>query len=230
MAKKKANKEEVIVDVQEVYSKSEQFFENNKKTLTGIILGLIAVFLLFFVWNFFFVKPKQEAAVTDLYKSQMYFLQDSLDLALNGDDIYSGSEAVAQDFDGVPAAELASYMTAIAYRDAGDYETALSYFNEVSFDDAIIGVLAEANAGDMKIEMGDIEGGASTLESAGKRARSTMSEEFSAPAFLMKAGLAYLELEDFEKAKEMFKIVKDDYPQARNYEDAVKYLASLNNK
>ena len=87
MAKKKAQKEEVIVDVQEVYSKSEEFVERNKKILSIVIGALLLLFLVFFAYRYFVIKPKQENAVSELYKSQMYFMQDSLETALIGDGV-----------------------------------------------------------------------------------------------------------------------------------------------
>ncbi len=43
MSKHTEENEDVIVDVQEVYSKTETFIENNKKALSGIILAVIVI-------------------------------------------------------------------------------------------------------------------------------------------------------------------------------------------
>lgn len=230
MAKKKDLKEEVIVDVQQVYNKSEEFVERNKKILTSILVGIVLVFAGFAAYKYFVVMPKESKAVTELYKSQMYLMQDSLNLVLEGDDFASGSEDIASQYSGTSAGSQAAYITAIAYRDQSDYDTAIEYFKKCDFDDAIIGVLAKGNIGDMYIEKGEYAEGAKYLEDAGRKAMSTLSEEFSAPLYLYKASIAYMEVENYSKAKELLSIVADDYAQWKDHAKAVKILGSLNNK
>ena len=41
MSKNTEENEELIVDVQEVYSKTENFIEDNKKAISGIIFAVI---------------------------------------------------------------------------------------------------------------------------------------------------------------------------------------------
>ena len=47
MAKKTEENEEVLVDVQEVYSKTETFIDDNKNILTSVIVGLIVAIPLY---------------------------------------------------------------------------------------------------------------------------------------------------------------------------------------
>jgi len=203
MANKQAD--EVIVDVTEVYSKSEQFFENNKKTITGIVTIAVLAFVGYFAYQMFVVKPKQIEAANELFPVQVAFQNDSLNAVIEE------GERVAEDYSSVGAGKLASYYTAIAFRDNGQYEEALEQFKKVDFNDAAVGVLALGNVGDMHIELDNIEEGAKWLVKAAKKAENSMGEDILAPVYYHKAADAYLYLEDFNKAKSFYKTIIDDY-------------------
>ena len=57
MAKKTAENEELIVDVQEVYSKTETFIDNNKGIITSVIGGLVVLIAGYFAYNSFYLAP-----------------------------------------------------------------------------------------------------------------------------------------------------------------------------
>ncbi len=78
-------KDEPIIDVQEAYSKTEQYIEENKKSLgiiLGVIVGLVAIFL---AWKYVYVAGKEKDAQKDLFVAEGYFEKDSLNKAINGD-------------------------------------------------------------------------------------------------------------------------------------------------
>ena len=203
MANKHA--EEVIVDVTKVYSKSEQFFEDNKKTITGVVALLVIGFLGYFAYQMFVVNPKKIEAENSLYPVQVAFQNDSLDTVIEE------GAMVAEDYSSVGAGKLANYYTAIALRDKGQYEEALENFKKVDFDDATVGVLALGNVGDMNIELDNVDEGAKWLVKAAKKAENSMGEDILAPVYYHKAADAYLYLEDFDKAKGFYKKIIDDY-------------------
>lgn len=211
MAKKHA--EDVIVDVTEVYSKSEQFFEDNKKTITGAIAFIVLAFVGYFAYQMFVVKPKQMEAANALYPVQVAFQNDSLN------QVIEEGEMVADDYSSVGAGKLASYYAGVALRDNGQYEEALEQFKKVDFDDAAVGVLALGNVGDMNVELDNIEEGAKWFVKAGKKAENSLGEDILAPVYFHKAADAYLYLEDFGKAKDLYKSIIDDYS---GYADLVK--------
>ena len=48
MANKNENNDEVIVDIEEVYSKTEKFAETYKKQITYVIGGIVAIVAAYF--------------------------------------------------------------------------------------------------------------------------------------------------------------------------------------
>ena len=70
---KKNQTEETIVDVQEVYTKTEVFVDRNRKALT---IGLAAVALVvigFFAYQKLLLEPQAQEAQNNIWQAQMYF-------------------------------------------------------------------------------------------------------------------------------------------------------------
>ena len=207
----KDKKEETIVDVQGLYTRTEKFVDQNRKVLS-IGLGAIAVAVAgVFAYIYLVRNPKQEEAANAIWRAQQYFELDSLNLAMNGNGSDLGFEDIASDFSGTPSGRLAEYYLGVIYRDRGEYETALDHFKNADFNDNAIGVIAMGNVGDMYIELGQQEEGAKWLEKAARKASASKARRFLAPVFLLKASKVYMELGNDKKAHSMLKEIKDDY-------------------
>ncbi|MCB0762478.1 MAG: tetratricopeptide repeat protein [Flavobacteriales bacterium] len=226
MAKKQAQ-DETIVDVQEIYTKTEMYVDRNRKTLTIVLVGVALVALAFFGYKYFVVQPKVEKAQSSIWRAEMYFMNDSLDQALNGDDEHMGFLEVAKAYDGTSVGMLANYYLGIIYRDQGDYQSALDHFSKSDFDDDVLGLIAMGNVGDMYVELGDLNQGAEWLNKAARKASASDSKSYSAPLYLLKAAMVQLELGNNAEAKKMFDEITTNYPDATEYEKAAKYGAML---
>ncbi len=85
MANKKDQSEEVIVDVQEVYSKTETFINENKNTLSTIVAIIAVIIGGYFAYNSFYLAPLQDEAQEQMFMAEKYFAKDSMNLAIHGD-------------------------------------------------------------------------------------------------------------------------------------------------
>ena len=79
MAQSKGNQkaEETIEVVESALSRSEQFIENNQKSL---IIGVAVIALIvaaYFGVNKYFLEPKQKEAQVQMFMAQRYFESDS---------------------------------------------------------------------------------------------------------------------------------------------------------
>lgn len=229
MAKKK-QKEETIVDVQEVYTKTELFIDRNRKTLT-IVIGLgVVIVAVFAAWTYLFVRPLEEQAKENIWKAQLYYTIDSVDWALNGDGIDPGFFEISEEYGNTRPGMLASYYIGLIYRDQGQYDLAIEYFSEsTGLEDEVFGIYSEANIGDCFSELENYEDALSHYNKAISRAKSSNASGSLAPMFLYKAGIVAMELENFADAKKNFQTIADDYEEAgsRIYEKARKYLGLL---
>ena len=130
---KKTNQDETVLDVEELYSKSEKFVDDNKKQLS---LGLGAVGALILVvigYSSLVVAPKNQAAEEASFMAEHYFSKDSADLAMLGDGLSAGLEEVLNDHSGTPAAARAAFQLVIMHRDAARFDEAVDAFNQAGF-------------------------------------------------------------------------------------------------
>ena len=75
---------------QDLSGKTEQFIENNSRNLT-MAIGAVAVLIVAVVgYGKFVSEPAELEANQDSWRSEQYFMMDSVDLALNGDGLYPG--------------------------------------------------------------------------------------------------------------------------------------------
>lgn len=218
---KKETKEEVIVDVEEVYSKSEKFLEENQKTIyiaLGVIVGIVAIVV---GWNRFYIAPMEKEAQSQMFMAEKYFERDSFRLALEGDGNYLGFLDVADDYGMSKAGNLANYYAGICYLHLGSYEDAIEYLEDFDSDDHMISQIAEGAIGDAYMELGDYDKALSQY----MEAANDEPNEFRTPIYLMKAGLAAEKAGDYKKAKEVYQKIEKEYPETIEGRNVAKYIA-----
>ena len=157
MSKKTAENEDVIVDVQEVYSKTENFIETNKKMLSIVILAAIVIIGGYFGYKKLIIAPMELEAQSDMFMAEKYFEQDSLQKAINGDGLNYGFIDIVDEYSGTKAANLAHYYLGICYRNTGEYEYAIDELKSFSSDDVMISTVALGAIGDSYMELNDID-------------------------------------------------------------------------
>jgi TPR repeat protein len=232
MAKQSTPKEETIVDFQQVASKTEQFFEQNRKAIT---LGMGSVVLLlggFFAFQFLYKKPREVEASNAAIRADLLVEIDSIRLAVQGDANFEGYEAIASNYSGTKVADRAHFWCGVYYRDiAKDYSAALEHFKQASFDDQAMSVELTGCIGDMYVMSNDLEQGASWLEKAAKQANASDSRDFTGPLYNLKASKVYMELGNDSKAQALLQYVVDTYDKrSPEYGDSEKLLALLKAK
>ena len=231
MAKKKEIAEEQMATVEEALGKTEQFIENNKKMISYVVLGVLALVLLIMGYSRYIKQPKELKAFNVIYSAEQYFEADSFAMALDGDGINPGFLEIIDDFGGTKSGNLANYYAGICYMhlaqdDTSDvaqeyYENAIDYLSDFSSDDELIEPMAYGAMGDAYDELGETEKAASQYE----KAADASENEFTAPLFLMKAGLFYASLDDHKKALEMFTRIKNDFYTSNEGREIKKYIA-----
>ena len=87
MATKKNEKQEALQQekLKETVSKTEQFYNENKKTIWGCIIAAAVIALGVLAYNQFYLKPKKAEAQEQMYPAEAAFRQGNFDIALNGD-------------------------------------------------------------------------------------------------------------------------------------------------
>ena len=224
---KKSNQDDILVDVDELYSKSEQFVDKNRKQLTLGLGGAAAVILLVIGYTSLVVAPKNMAAEEAAFMAEHYFAKDSADLAMLGDGLNAGLEEILSDHSGTPAAARAAFELGIMHRDAARFDEAVEAFNQAGFSDDVFGPLVDANIGDCLVELGDLEGAESHFASAASAAASGLAAKALSPMCSYKRALVLLELGDEDKARKVLKDLAEDFPNSTYAANATGLAASL---
>lgn len=211
------------IDVQEGYSKAEDFFNKYKALIFGF-LGLLLVGILGIYAYMNWYVPKQEAsAIESTYQAQKYFEIDSFSLALNGDDTNDGFLDVAANFGSSKTGKLANYYAGVCYLHLGEYENAIDYLSKFKGNDMIVSSMALGNIGDAYMQLGNSNEGISYYE----KAAANSDNNVTAPMYHFRAGLAKEQNGDLEGAKKHYQIIKDEYPNSTEAGNVAKYLARV---
>ena len=218
--------EEPIIDVEQAYSKTEEYIEKHKNILSAVAVA-VAVFVGgYFGIKYLYVQPMDEDAQKQMWKAEQYFEKDSFDLALNGDGNYFGFLQIIDDYSFFSFAKntsLAHYYAGICYLRKGEYETAIEHLESFNADDEMLSPIAAGAIGDAYMELGKTDDALAQYVKAAEM----KNNKFTSPVYLMKAGLAYELLGDYKGAKKVYEKIKNDFPESTEGKNVDKYLARV---
>lgn len=221
MATKTTPPAEKDLDIGEMYTRTELFFDKNKKAVTIGAVALLAVVGGALGYKKFVTDPHAKTANELIWKAQYYFEIDSLDLAIGGDGNFPGFENIATKYGSTPAGELANFYLGVCYQEKGEWETALNFYKKADLNDDVLRVMAEGNQGDVLVELGKPDEAVQKFEKAADLVKS----DYTTPMFLMKAGIVYQQKGDWKNAAKCFGRIGTDYPASPDANDAKKYAA-----
>jgi len=223
MAKTEKKGQEQIVNVQEAYSKTEQYVEENRNRLLIIAGILVVLFAGYFAVTRLYLAPKNEEGMNLLWKAEYWMEIDSVELALAGNEAYYGFEYVADEYGSTEAGDLAAYYCGIIYLKKGEFQRSIDYLKDSDLDDALAGAVAKGAIGDAYAELGNFGEALSFYE----RAISHSSNILTTPVYIKKAGLLLEEQEKFTDALKMYQRIKDDYPKSNEARSIDSYIARV---
>ncbi|HPR33383.1 MAG TPA: tetratricopeptide repeat protein [Prolixibacteraceae bacterium] len=210
----KNKKNESFGEVEVALTKTEQFLEKHLNLVLYVIAGIVVVVLGFLSIKRYYVSPRNTEALEQMFQAQNYFETDSFSLAVNGDGISLGFLDIIDEYGSTKAGNLAKYYTGISYLHMGEYDLALDYLKKFKTDDMLLEPLAQSGIGDAYSELEEYNKAIAAYQKAIK----INSNELTTPAIQVKLALVYEATGEKDKALELFKAIKDDYP---GYSDAV---------
>lgn len=231
MAKKDQKEEQSVLEspeaLAEQISKSEEFIEKNKNTITYIVLGIAVVIGGFFFWKSQLAEKETEAQA-EMYKAQFYFDVDSLNRALNGDGNNYGFLDIIEEYSGTKAANLSHFYAGVIYMQQGSFDEAITYLDKFSSSDLLVQARAYALIGDAYVEKGDVSKGVEFYE----KAANYKPNEYFTPVYLMKLAIAQEANSNFNEAISAYNKIINDFPKSQEVNEAKKRLVraeELNN-
>lgn len=223
MANKVTNEKEMArkENIEATVSATEKFYNENKKTIWGVIAAVLVIGLGILAYSKFVYQPKCAQAQQASYPAEMAFQKNDWEAALNGDGNSLGFAEVISEY-GNKAGKAVYLYAGICELQLGNYENAISYLKKYSGKDSILSARAFACQGDAYVELGDYQNALASFRKAVAAADNTFTA-----AYLVKEGLVYEALGQNAKARECYEIVKDKYPTSIEAYEIEKYINKI---
>ena len=220
MAKANSKEKEAVrqENIEATVSKTEQFYNENKKLIWGCVAAIVVIGLGILAYHRFIYEPKCAEAAEQMFPAEASFQASEWDLALNGDGNVLGFAEIADTY-GNKAGKAVWFYAGVCELQLGNFESAISYLKKYKGKDSIMAARALACIGDAYAGLEDYKAAVSYF---GKAASS--ADNVFAAAYLLKEGVALEELGEKEKALACYKTIKDKYPQSIEGYDIDKYI------
>ncbi len=210
-------------DKENPLANTSKFVQENSKSLTVIGIAIVALILLYFGYQNFYLAPRAEKAANEMFKAEQYAAVDSLrDKAISGDGSYPGFEKIAEEYSNTKSANIANAYLGGLYLDKGEYKKAADVLGKYSstgspvIDPLVLGMLGDAYS-----ELKDYKKAITYYKKAAEKGENS----FTSPLFLKKLGLVYEHEKDFKSAIEAYKKIKTSYPESYEASVVETYLA-----
>jgi len=222
--KKKPQANDTVESIDNALTRTEQFIEQNQKSLTIIVAAILAIVAIYFGYKRLYLQPKEDEASAQIFQAQYYFEQDSFRLALNGNENDLGFITIADKYGMTRTGNLANYYAGICLREMGEYEKAIDYLKKFDAGDQMVTPIAYGAIGDCYVELKKMKDAVDFYLKAAEYSEN----DFISPIFYKKAGMVYEELNQYEKALELYNIIKNDFPKSVEARDIEKDIARMN--
>jgi TolA-binding protein len=204
------------------YFESRKWIEENKKTLGYVAFGIAALIVIAFIWT----KGRadaNDAATTMLAKIVPYYDDGRYELAVNGapQEGVHGLQDIVNEYGGTHAGQFAKLYLAKSYFGMKNYDRALEYYNDVSVSDKMITASALAGAAACYEVKNDFGNAASYYEKAASKNMTLMQ----APENLHRSAVNYAAAGKKEKAVEILRTLKKEFPSSSYARDVDLYIA-----
>jgi tetratricopeptide (TPR) repeat protein len=208
----------------DVVLKAKSFFTQYQKPLLTILIVLIVLIGGWVGYKKFIVAPKEEAAENAMWKAEQYFRTDSLKLALDGDKFNRGFTYIISNYGSTKTGNLAKYYAGVCYLRLGNFNKAVDNLKDFSTSAKQIQMMAYGALGDAYSELNKNNEAIDFYKKAGNEFSddATMSSEY-----LFRAALKSEVLGKNSEALELYKELKEKYPNTERGFSADKYIYRL---
>ena len=226
MAKENLKEKEALQQekINETVSRTEQFFNENKKLIYGLIIAVLVVGFGILAYNQWVLKPKQAEAMEQMFPAESAFAAGQYELALNGDGNVLGFKDIIDQY-GTKGGKAVNFYAGVCELQLGNFQEAVNYLKKYKGKDHILSARALACLGDAYTGLEDYNTAISYFEKA-----ADLSDDIFSAAYLLKAGVAYEELGNNDKALACYKSIKDNWPQSVEGYDIDKYISRIESK
>jgi len=201
--------------VEQQVTKTEAFFDKNKKAIIIAVVAIIAVIVCAILANNYYFEPRQQDASTELAKSQELFQQQDYAKALQG------FQKVADEYSSTDAGNLAQLYIGLCQAQLGKWQEAVNALESFSpRDDQMISPAAEGALGNAYANLNQLDKAVEHL----KKAASKADNNSLSPTFLIQAGEILESQGKKAEALKLYQEVKDKYFNSMQYQTIDAYI------
>ena len=218
---KKDLKEDKLVST---YFKTTQFFYEYKKYVSWGITGLVVIAIAGVIY-FNNRAANEEKAGTELGEILRYYDKGEYQTAIDGvpEKNIMGLRDIVDNYGGLHPGDLAKFFLANSYYSLGNYDEALKYFQDFGGSYPPLRASALAGVASCYEAKGELRKAAEYFE----RAASKSSDKQLLPEYLHHAARDYMLSGKKERASELLKKLKNEYPTSIYAREADRMLAQL---
>lgn len=206
----------------------EAFFLKFRKQILIAVAAVIVIIAGCSVYTTFIGEPREDKASTALAKAQDLFGQGEYQKALNGDKTMEGFVAIADNYSGTDAANLAKAYAGLCYANMGKWQEAVNNLEDFSTKgDMMISPAITAALGNAYANVGDIDKAISTLKKAADMANDKAENDINnslAPGYLIQAARLLESQNKKAEALEIYEGVKKNYTNSPVSQEIDKYI------
>ncbi len=223
MAQKIQNDKEALrqENIEQTVSATEQFYNDNKKMIWGVVAAVLVIGLGVLAYNKFIYQPKCAEAMQQTYPAELNFQEGEYELALNGDGSVMGFADIISEY-GAKAGKAVYLYAGICELQLGNNEEALGYLKKYNGKEPILAARAKACEGDAYVALGDYNAAVRSYQAAVSTA-----DNIFAPAYLLKEGSALEALGQKAEALACYRAIENDYPSSLEAYDIAKHIARV---
>jgi tetratricopeptide (TPR) repeat protein len=224
--KGKSTPADEIIDVVEVKGSNlsgPNFFEQNQKLITNVLIGLAVLVALYFAYKYLYLAPREKEAVNAMWKAEDQFAKDSFALALeNPGGGFDGFLGIIDNYSGTKASNLAKYYAGVSYLNLGKFAEAVEYLEDYSAKDDVTAIMKSGALGDAHAELGDKDKALSMYKKA-----TSPENDMLTPYYLHKVAMMYYADGKTAEAIAELESIKNKFPDSNEFREAEKLLAKL---
>ena len=215
-------KNQQAAPVEQPISQSEAFFLKNKKAIIAAVIAIVVIIAGIVLYKTYVSGPNELKASTAIAKGQDYFMTDNYQKALNGDSAsYKGFIALAKEWSGTKAGNLANLYAGICYAKLDKWQEAAAYLEKYDgSDDAMVSPAAIGALGNVYAHLNQLDKAVSTLKKAAEMA----DNNSLSPTYLIQAGEILESQNKKAEALKLYEEVKDKYFNSMQYQTIDAYI------
>ena len=208
----------------DVVLKAKNFWTQYQKPFITVVLVILALIAGWIGYKNYIVAPKETEAENAMWKAEQYFRADSLNLALNGDKFNHGFVYIINNYGSTKSGNLAKYYAGACYLRTGNFNKAVDNLKDFSTSAKQIQMMAYGALGDAYSELNKNDDAVSYYKKAANEFTDdvTMSSEY-----LFRAALRLETIGKTNEALELYKELKEKYPNSERGFSADKYIYRL---